>query len=117
MMAAEERLIKANTLLKAIDPDKVTWRFGVPNTLDTMVDFLRIIINEQPAVDAVEVVHGRWEDEYGGAFSNPRYRCSVCKGRALYRHEQNCLGGWEDVQALTDYCPLCGAKMDGDGSG
>ena len=65
-------------------------------------------------VDAVEVVHGRWEDEYGGAFVNPRYRCSVCKEKALYRHEQNSLGGWEAVQALTDCCPNCGAKMDGE---
>ena len=67
-------------------------------------------------VEYAEVVHGWWEDEYGGAFVNPRYRCSVCKEKALYRHEQDCLGGWHEVQALTDYCPNCGAKMDGDGN-
>ena len=64
----------------------------------------------------VETVHGWWEDEYGGAFVNPRYSCSVCKEKALYRHEQDCLGGWHEVQALTDYCPNCGAKMEGDGN-
>ena len=57
------------------------------------------------------VVHGRWEDEYGGEFVNPRYRCSVCKEKALYRHEQDCLGGWHEVQALTPICPNCGADM------
>lgn len=67
-----------------------------------------------PTVDAVEVVHGHWEDEYGGAFANPRYRCSVCKEKALYRHEQDCLGGWHEVKALTPNCPHCGARMDGE---
>lgn len=59
-MATEERLIKASTLLKAIEPDKVTWRFGVPDTLDTMIDFLRIIINEQPAVEVVRCKNCRF---------------------------------------------------------
>ena len=66
------------------------------------------------AADVVERKHGEWEDEYGGAFANPRYRCSVCKEKALYRHEQDCLGGWHEVQALTDFCPNCGADMRGE---
>ena len=68
-------------------------------------------VDEIPAADVVERKRGEWEDEYGGAFANPRYRCSVCKEKALYRHEQDCLGGWHEVQALTDFCPNCGAEM------
>ena len=55
-MANEKRLIDANALFKAIKNDKVAWRFGVPNTLKLLFAYLRIFINEQPTVDAVEVV-------------------------------------------------------------
>ena len=64
-------------------------------------------------VDAVEVVHGRWEDEHGGKYANPRYRCSACKERALYKFELDLLFNWKEVQALTPICPHCGAILDG----
>ena len=63
-------------------------------------------------VDAVEVVHGRWVDRYGGKYANPVYDCSECKKSALYRNDMDLLGNWKSVQYLSDYCPNCGAKMD-----
>ena len=58
---------------------------------------LAYCIDEIPGVDAVKVVHGRWEwydfEECG------LYRCSCCDGAMAYP---------------THYCPNCGAKMDGD---
>lgn len=47
-----------------------------------------------PAADVVEVVHGRWEARgfYG-------HNCSVC-------------GALNDID--TNYCPTCGARMDGE---
>ena len=49
-------------------------------------------INEAPTVNAVPVVHGRWE-------ITPVYiKCSAC-GEAFMLIPQN-------------YCPHCGAKMD-----
>lgn len=63
-------------------------------------------------VDAVEVVHGRWEDVFKGNCAWARYKCSVCGGYALYRHEQDIIGKWETVQALTAYCPYCGSYME-----
>lgn len=66
-----------------------------------------------PTVDAVEVKHGRWEDEYGGKYANPRYRCSACKEKSLYKFKKNGLDQWVEVQALTPYCPYCNATMDG----
>ena len=59
--------------------------------------------------DVVPVVHGRWELEYG---TYGKMRCSVCKKEALI---EKTIG---DVGAITNYvdsnyCPNCGAKMDG----
>ena len=52
-----------------------------------------------PAADVAPVRHGHWiECNYGLTFE-----CSECK----YPTEYN----------LTDYCPNCGAKMDGDKNG
>ena len=53
-----------------------------------------------------ELVHGRWiehewaEEENGLLVSN--FECSACHN-------------WERKE--SDYCPNCGAKMDGDGDG
>lgn len=64
-------------------------------------------------VDAVPVVHGAWEDAYGGEYDNPRYRCSVCKKESLFKWERSVLGNFIEVQALTPICPYCMAKLDG----
>ena len=108
-MANEKRLIDANALLEK----KRSHCIG-HGEIGYSVD--EWYIRNAPTIDAVEVVHGRWEDEHGGKYANPRYRCSVCKKRALYKFERDLLDNWKEVQALTDYCPYCGAKMDGDGN-
>lgn len=65
----------------------------------------REIILNAPTVDAVPVVHGRWIN--WGKSGTPTYEnygtCSVCH---------------EDAEIHTEhrnYCPNCGAKMDGGG--
>ena len=59
-------------------------------------------IEAAPTVDAVEVVHGRW-------VSVPHKLarvCSVCNRDEPYK--------FADIDAdVYDYCPHCGAKMDG----
>ena len=58
------------------------------------------ILMKAPTVDAVEVVHGQWnevEDQDEMVF----YKCSVCGKLRWFE---------------TNYCPNCGAKMDGDGN-
>ena len=59
-------------------------------------------------VDAVGVVHGRWIDRTKNirGYYDYRYDCSVCEH--IFWH-----GGIE----VFNYCPNCGAKMDGDGNG
>lgn len=51
-----------------------------------------VAVKNAPTIDAVEVVHGDW---YG---VGNMYMCTVCG---------------EQVYVSTNYCPNCGAKMDG----
>ena len=60
-------------------------------------------IDKAPTVDAVEVVHGRWENPYINRYGHPCHCCSVCGFKASYQDK--------------NYCPNCGAKMDGDVDG
>lgn len=67
------------------------------------------IISEIPADDVAPVVHGRWIswEKAGNYVPSPdRHECSVCHDAA-----QVLVNGFE---LLSDYCPNCGAKMDGD---
>lgn len=65
-----------------------------------------------PSVDAVPVVHGRWEADSDGIPV-----CSVCDEIAPQRLHCDTLHETltYDVRLIkTPYCPHCGAKMDGD---
>ena len=59
-------------------------------------------IAQQPTVDAVEVVHGRWIDK--GEYAV----CTECGGRSGTQYD-----GVEPIPLMTQFCPNCGAKMDG----
>ena len=61
---------------------------------------------EQPAADVAPVVHGRWDDSgrYTFPSGSTAVRCTNC-GCALTESEYR-LNNW-------NYCPVCGAKMDG----
>lgn len=65
-----------------------------------------IAIGKLPAADVVPVVHGRWDDSgrYTFPSGNAAVRCTNC-GCALTESEYR-LNNW-------NYCPVCGAKMDG----
>ncbi len=82
----------------------------------TMTDAKRLLA-DMPTADVAPVVHGVWipvhESEISGW--NPEvagidpiggYICSACKNEAIY----DC----NDKFVLSDYCPNCGARMDGD---
>ena len=101
-MANEKRLIDANALdekcrrqmndewNKRVAP--VSWAEAYKEFLDDVWD--------APTVDAVEVVHGRWDAVF--EYEDFQYAyCSACGKRSEY---------------MTNYCPNCGAKMDGDGN-
>ena len=98
-MASEKRLIDANAFLKALNERPLDF-LDVGGDFGYFDETIDSVVNEQPTVDAVEVVHGRWLTD---RFGLERSICSVCN--ACYEGD----GG--------NYCPKCGAKMDGDGNG
>lgn len=63
-------------------------------------------LRDVPAADVAPVVHGRWDDSgrYTFPSGNAAVRCTNC-GCALTESEYR-LNNW-------NYCPVCGAKMDG----
>ena len=67
-----------------------------------------------PAADVAEVRHGYWKDRFENKYANHYYECSVCGGAALDGIKNNGLGNPESIQVLSDFCPHCGAKMDGE---
>jgi predicted Zn-ribbon and HTH transcriptional regulator len=67
----------------------------------SQLHWLNAIIEKQPTIDAVEVVHGHWK--YGT-------RAAVCSECGFER-------SLDDNFGAAIACPNCGAKMDGDGNG
>ena len=69
-------------------------------------------INEVPSVDAVPVVHGYWISLTD--CSNAGVYCSVCHKKVWKEDYAWCN---RKNKLRSNYCPNCGAKMDGDGNG
>lgn len=65
------------------------------------------MLEKLPAADVAPVVHGRWDDSgrYTFPSGSTAVRCTNC-GCALTESEYH-LNNW-------NYCPVCGAKMDGE---
>lgn len=102
-MASEKRLIDADKFgmhLADVQLANRGWKDDLCDFLDDVMDAL----DEQPTVDAVEVVHGRWVHHYNdsGEPIDDKWYCSEC--HMCNDHKR------------TWYCPNCGAKMDGDGN-
>ena len=75
--------------------------------------FVRRVLDDRnliPAADVAPVVHGQWDDSgrYTFPSGSTAVRCTNC-GCALTESEYH-LNNW-------NYCPVCGAKMDGNADG
>lgn len=83
-------MISRSALLNEFDPDEF------PSSIR-----VRSRILQAPTVDAVPVVHGRWVHTHKhNSWFTECYECSAC--------------GFEDADGFGgNYCPNCGAKMDG----
>lgn len=58
------------------------------------------------SADVAPVRHGRWI----GCTSSPHWKCSMCGTKAsIWFDEFDEICEW-----LSDYCPNCGARMDGE---
>ena len=93
-----------------IDADKfVEWldvgHLRSPSEICYCEGDVKTMIDMQPAADGVEVKHGEWETipDYSNALTTYRHRCLVCNYfyKDIRPHGHN-------------YCPNCGAKMDGE---
>lgn len=75
--------------------------------INLSVDKLEAALLGIPAADVAPVVYGRWDDSgrYTFPSGNTAVRCTNC-GCALTESEYH-LYDW-------NYCPICGARMDGD---
>ena len=80
---------------KVFSPELVEFAYTVLNMVEEF-------INRTPPIDAVKVVHGRWVDKED-YYTEIGMTCSVC-----------CARYWiDDGFEEHDYCPNCGARMDG----
>ena len=106
-MANEKRLIDANALKRQfVDYVRTPPHFHYGDWQNMCIHGTEIdeVIENAPTVDAVQVVHGRWVEDT----ATDMIACTEC-GHA-----------WNTIDNCTEtfnYCPNCGAKMDGDGNG
>lgn len=66
--------------------------------------YIRNFLNKQPTIEAEPVRHGRWELVTTKFVAAKYVRVGYC---------QNC----NEERLVDNYCPHCGAKMDGDNHG
>ena len=88
--------------MRPIDADELKKR-GVDDGFDLWVSWKDI--DSMPTIDAVPVVHGEWTTKRTWQHDGEIY-CSVCDSNAPTEGDYR--------QVKTNYCPNCGAKMDGE---
>ena len=89
-------------ILRSIAIAKLT-ALEVTDPFATIADAKRVLA-DMAAADVAPVVHGRWID---GAedftCGNHNAECSICR----------CYVSWDGCDEDFNYCPNCGARMDG----
>ncbi len=92
----------AISLIKQYGKDAID---GGRYSLGTVDDCIELAnrIKALPAADVAPVVHGRWIRRERGDEIFANYECSICTAYPT--------GG-----IRSNYCPNCGAKMDGGGN-
>lgn len=90
------RLIDAKALMSALMQN----RYHHANTEreKSLLQRCEDIVNEQPTIEAVPVVHGEWVENDNGCRV-----CSVCDSEAYWDTDYG--------QQLFGWCPYCGARM------
>ena len=92
-MASEKRLIDAKALIALFEKEYKQSTYPYFH-MDEIADE----IIKAPTVDAVEVVHGRW----------------ISIGANRYTRISQCSNCCAKYDFMSNYCPNCGAKMDGE---
>lgn len=106
------RLIDADALLDCIPYCDANCASKI-SKVGAIADMV-MLISEAPTIEAEPVVHGRWKRYTDEKFMGYDSRGRI-KYRKYYSYECTCCG--ENRLSRPNYCPNCGAKMDGDGNG
>lgn len=91
--------------MRAIDADALeSDLFDADWTLDNDEHMVQDILRKQPTLDVALVRHAKWEYKcyptiWYGLGEPPEWVCSECQDRTYDTY---------------DYCPNCGARMDGE---
>lgn len=72
-------------------------------TIATAKKLIRNIVSRTPASDVAPIRHGRWINAYPDIEPNPMFMYGICS---------EC-GFEQGISKYLNYCPNCGAKMDG----
>ena len=103
-MANEKRLIDAEEMY-----DKAFSLHHCGKMDDESLNDIINLIDEANTVDAVEVVHGHWKEYSHSALVRWKDGEPVWADRSVFRCSRCDFG----TIARHNYCPRCGAKMDG----
>lgn len=105
---AEKEYIERGALIAEIDKNEPSNWTDTEAEIQSILDYrlYKGIAISQPAADVTEVRHGEWKiktDDYDCEYM----MCSCCK-EEFYPVDE------DTVDATPNYCPNCGAKMDGE---
>lgn len=108
------RMIDADALIESIKHG--LWDWETVNGIESRTVLEQTIqdIRNEPTIDAEPVRHGRWtECEYENGINF--HRCSVCGQLDMYQGIFTDSGDRGFIfYYKRQYCPNCGAKMDGE---
>lgn len=93
--------------MRLIDADNLKKDLNVEFIFDSRDRYrVRDLIDIQTTIDAEPVRRGRWlEDKC--------FECSECKAHAAFAILSDGKGGRVPLELLSNYCPNCGARMEG----
>ena len=96
----EVRLIDGTKLEKEIDDAIKEAHDDFNYVAAQLLEIIKQVVKKQPTIEAEPVRHGRWEYRHADDWMF----CTACGADAE---------GNYDEPLETDYCPHCGARMDG----
>lgn len=99
------RYIDAEKLKDSID-SQTDSIFNWDKTTEELYHDLCELVDDEPTADVQEVKHGEWLKPSNSPIDNRQWICSECKG--LVETAYHC------EHCYYNYCPNCGARMDGD---